>query len=119
MPLAPRVARAIDLAIGERLDGPIFIEPDGRRLDRHAAGRIVRRVAHRAGITKRVGPHTLRHAFIPPKHRLTIKEDSIGRANTQVSPQRSCWREHHLRHFPDVLGVTSMVSRILPLHRAL
>ncbi|MBA3604813.1 MAG: tyrosine-type recombinase/integrase [Acidimicrobiia bacterium] len=64
MPLAPRVARAVDLAIGERSDGPIFIEPDGRRVDRHAAGRIVRRIARRAGITKRVGPHTLRHAFI-------------------------------------------------------
>jgi site-specific recombinase XerD len=25
----------------------------------------VRRVARHAGITKRVGPHTLRHAFIP------------------------------------------------------
>jgi len=28
------------------------------------AGRIVRKVARRAGITKPVGPHTLRHAFI-------------------------------------------------------
>ena len=36
----------------------------GQRLDRHAAGRIVRRIARRAGIAKRVGPHTLRHAFI-------------------------------------------------------
>ena len=63
MPLAPRVARAVDLAIGERLEGPIFVEADGRRLGRHAAGRIVRRVARRAGI-QRVGPHTLRHAFI-------------------------------------------------------
>ena len=45
MPLAPRVARAIDLAVGERLDGPIFVEADGQRLDRHAAGRIVRRIA--------------------------------------------------------------------------
>ena len=43
MPLAPRVARAVDLAIGDRLDGPIFIEPERHRLDRHAAGRIVRR----------------------------------------------------------------------------
>jgi site-specific recombinase XerD len=59
-----RTARAIDLAIGERLDGPIFTGPDGQRLDRHAAGRIVRRVARRAGINKPVGPHTLRHAFI-------------------------------------------------------
>ncbi len=64
LPLAPRVARAIDLAVGERSEGPIFIEADGRRVDRHAAGRIVRRIARRAGISKRAGPHTLRHAFI-------------------------------------------------------
>jgi integrase/recombinase XerD len=57
-PLAPRTARAIDLAIGERAEGPIFLAPDGRRLDRHGAGRIIRRVARRAGIDKRVGPHT-------------------------------------------------------------
>ena len=56
--------RAIDLAVGERLEGPIFIDADGQRLDRHAAGRIVRRIARRAEIGKRVGPHTLRHAFI-------------------------------------------------------
>ena len=35
-----------------------------RRLDRHGAGRIVHRVARRAGISKAVSPHTLRHAFI-------------------------------------------------------
>jgi integrase/recombinase XerD len=64
IPLAPRTARAIDLAIGERCDGPIFLAPDGRRLDRHGAARIVRRVAGRAGISKPAGPHTLRHAFI-------------------------------------------------------
>jgi site-specific recombinase XerD len=64
IPLAPRTARAIDLAVGERSDGPIFLSEDGRRLDRHRAARIVRRAAHRAGIIKPVGPHTLRHAFI-------------------------------------------------------
>jgi integrase/recombinase XerD len=64
IPLAPRTARAIDLAIGERCEGPIFLALGGRRLDRHGAGRIVRRIARRAGITKPVGPHTLRHAFI-------------------------------------------------------
>src|ERR1022692_3206208 len=61
IPLAPRTARAIDLAIGERCEGPVFLAPGGGRLDRHGAGRIVRRVARRAGITKSVGPHTLRH----------------------------------------------------------
>jgi integrase/recombinase XerD len=64
IPLAPRTARAIDLAIGERMDGPIFLRPDGLRMDRHCASRIVRRVARRAGVDKLIGPHTLRHAFI-------------------------------------------------------
>ena len=63
IPLAPRTARAVDLAIGERTGGPVFLAGDGR-LDRHGAGRIVRRVARRAGITKQVTLHTLRHAFI-------------------------------------------------------
>jgi integrase/recombinase XerD len=37
IPLAPRTARAMDLVIGERCDGPLFLAPDGRRLDRHGA----------------------------------------------------------------------------------
>ncbi|MGH9118306.1 MAG: tyrosine-type recombinase/integrase [Acidimicrobiales bacterium] len=45
-------------------EGPIFLGANGERLDRHAAWRIVRRLARRAGITKPVGPHTLRHALI-------------------------------------------------------
>jgi integrase len=55
---------AADLAIGERIEGPIFQAADGRRMDRHGAARIVHRTARRAGIAKNVGPHTLRHAFI-------------------------------------------------------
>jgi integrase len=64
IPLAPRTARAIDLAIGERTSGPVFLAADGRRLDRHGAGRIVRKTARRARIGKSVTPHTLRHAVI-------------------------------------------------------
>jgi len=64
VPLAPRTARAIDRAIGERTGGPVFLAADGRRLDRHGAGPIVRKTARRAGIAKAVTQHTLRHAFI-------------------------------------------------------
>lgn len=64
VPLAPRTARTLDLCVSERVAGPIFVAHDGSRLDRHAAARVVRRLARKAGITKRVGPHTLRHAFI-------------------------------------------------------
>ena len=64
IPPAPRTARAIDLAVGERTEGPVFLAADGRRLDRHGAGRIVRRIARRTGTGKSVTPHTLRHALI-------------------------------------------------------
>jgi integrase/recombinase XerD len=50
--------------IGERIEGPIFLGRNGDRLDRHAAWRIVRRLACKAGINKPVGPHTLRQASI-------------------------------------------------------
>ncbi len=39
IPLAPRTARAIDLAIGERIEGPVFLDADGRRLDRHSSSK--------------------------------------------------------------------------------
>ena len=64
VPMAPRTARAMDLAIGERCEGAVFLDRSGNRLDRHAAGRIVRRLGRKAGIAKQIGPHTLRHAFI-------------------------------------------------------
>lgn len=49
--------------MSERTEGPLLARRDGSRLDRHAAGRIVRRLAKRAG-TKRISPHSLRHAAI-------------------------------------------------------
>jgi site-specific recombinase XerD len=64
IPLAPRTARAIDLAVGERLEGPLFVGQDGRPMTRDAAARVVRRLAKAAGISKRIGPHSLRHSFI-------------------------------------------------------
>jgi integrase/recombinase XerD len=64
IPLAPRTARALDLYIGERATGPIFLGAAGARMDRYAADRTVKRLARRAGITKRISPHSLRHSFI-------------------------------------------------------
>lgn len=63
MPLVPRTARAIARAVGERTSGPILLTVDGRRLSRHAAASIVRRIANRAGLPS-IHPHSLRHAFV-------------------------------------------------------
>ena len=64
VPLEPRAARAGNPAIGAPLVVRIFVNANAQRLDRHVSGRVVRRVARRASIDKRIGPHTLRHAFI-------------------------------------------------------
>jgi integrase/recombinase XerD len=49
IPLAPRTARVIDLAVGERCDGPIFVGPDGctDRPPHRRAGRAPHRPASR------------------------------------------------------------------------
>jgi site-specific recombinase XerD len=87
IPLAPRTARAIDLAIGERSEGPVFLSTDGRRLDRHGAGRMVRRVARRAGITKPVGPQTLRHAFITAALDAGVSLRDVQEAASHADPR--------------------------------
>jgi len=84
IPLAPRTARAIDLAIGEHTDGPVFLAADGRRLDRHGAGRIVRKTARRAGIAKAVTPHTLRHADPRTTMRYDRARGSLDRHATYI-----------------------------------
>ncbi len=47
----------------ERMREPLFTSRRGRRLDRMAAWRIMRKAALRAGLSGRVTPHTLRHSF--------------------------------------------------------
>ena len=63
IPLVPRTARTVDLAVGERCSGPILRRCDGQRLDRRTAHRWVRSIGKRAGIGP-VHPHMLRAAFI-------------------------------------------------------
>jgi len=63
IPLVPRTARTLDLAVGERTEGPILRRHDGSRLDTRTAYRWVRSVGNRAGLD-RIHPHMLRAAFI-------------------------------------------------------
>ena len=52
----PRLTRRRD-------SGHVFVNLRGQRLSRQALWTIVRRAATRAGITRRVSPHVLRHSF--------------------------------------------------------
>ena len=87
VPLAPRTARAIDLAIGERTEGPVFLAKDGRRLDRHGAGRVVRQIARRAGIANTVTPRTLRHAFITAALDAGVPLRDVQKAASHADPR--------------------------------
>ena len=53
LPLRPGLGpEPLDLAAGERLLGPLLLSQAGTRLNRHAASRIVTRLARAAGITE-------------------------------------------------------------------
>ena len=65
VPLPPAVGRAIDRAVDHRDCGPVLLNSHGRRMDRHAATRRLRRLAETAGIQiGRTHPHMLRHTFV-------------------------------------------------------
>ncbi len=65
-PLAPIVLHALELYVGERTNGPIFLNADGtERLSYSTSYALIRRLAKRAGIAgaARISPHSLRHSF--------------------------------------------------------
>jgi integrase-like protein len=126
IPLAPRTARAIGLAVGDRDGGPVFLAAGGRRLDRHGAARIVGRVTRRAGIAKNVTPYTLRHVFITaaPRRRGTAARrtgsrlprrpahhDAIRPGTHQPEPACDLHRRRvHRRSSPVAPATTSGIS---------
>jgi integrase/recombinase XerD len=60
-PLPPAVGRAKN----GRSTGPILLNSRGTRMDRHAATRRLRHLAHISGVRiSRAHPHMLRHTFV-------------------------------------------------------
>jgi site-specific recombinase XerD len=89
---SPRTARTLDLAIGERTEGPILLRHDGRRLDARTAYRWVRAVGKRAGLD-RTHPHTLRAAYI-----MAALDAGVPLRDVPKSPPpRRPANHHHLR----------------------
>jgi integrase len=87
VPLAPRTSRAIDLYLGERTSGPLFLSANGRRMDRCAADRMVKRLARQAGISKRVSPHSLRHSFITAALDAGVSLRDVQEAASHADPR--------------------------------
>ena len=100
IPLAPRTGRALDLYIGERASGPLFVGLNGERMDRYASDRTVKRLARRAGITKRISPHSLRHSFITAALDAGVPLRDVQEAASHADP-RTTMRYDRARHSPD------------------
>lgn len=98
IPLVPRTARTIDLAIGERTSGPILRRHDGSRLDRRTAHRWVRSIAKRAGIGA-VHPHMLRAAFIMCALEAGVPLREVQIAARHADPRTTTVYDHRRQSF--------------------
>ena len=129
VPLAPRTARAIDLAVGERCDGPIFVgsqrradRPSRRRSDRapyrppgrdrqaggtpHAPPRVHHRRARRGrSAARRAGGRQSRR---PPHHHALRPRPGIAR------PARHLHRRHVPRRRQPLTHLPALASEIAP-----
>lgn len=100
--LAPRTAAALHALLNGREDGPIFATRSGRRLDRHAAHKIVRRLAKRAGIAKTVSAHSCRHGFVTTALDAGVSlrdvQDAAGHADPRTTRRYDRGRDSLDRH---------------------
>jgi site-specific recombinase XerD len=98
IPLVPRTARTVDLAIGERQEGPILRRADGQRLDRRTAHRWVRSIAKRAGLGV-VHPHMLRSAFIMAALEAGVPLRDVQIAARHADPRTTVGYDHRRTNF--------------------
>ena len=85
VPLPPAVARAIDRAVDKRTAGPILHNIHGGRMDRHAATRRLKHLAHTAGIRMpRMHPHMLRHTFVT-----TMLDAGVSLRDVQIAARHA------------------------------
>ena len=85
VPMPPAVARAIDRATEGRLSGPVLRNRDGRRMDRHAATRRLKRLQQQAGVRiARMHPHMLRHTYVT-----TMLDAGVDLRDTQIAARHA------------------------------
>jgi len=92
--LTPGVVATLDAYLAVRSPpgpGPLFLTSRGRRVDRHAVFRLVRRLARNAGVAAwaRLSPHSLRHAFATTARDVGVPledvQDAMGHADPRTT----------------------------------
>ena len=98
IPLVPRTARTIDLAVGERCEGPILRRRDEQRLDRRTAHRWVPSTGKRGGLGA-VHPHMLRAAFIMAALDAGVPLRDVQIAARHADPRTTTIYDHRRQNF--------------------
>jgi site-specific recombinase XerD len=118
-PLAPIVLHPLEVYVGERTSGPIFLNADAtERLSYSTSYALIRRLAKRAGIAgaARISPHSLRHSFatellasgIP----LQDVQDAMGHADPRTT--RAYDRSRHNLDRPPTYTMATQLRRSAP-----
>lgn len=109
VPLNAFTIRAMDRIAEGRATGLVVTTRSGRHLSRRYAGKIITRLAHKAGIGHRISPHSLRHTFVTlsleagvPLHDV---QDSAGHKSPQTTMRYNRARHSLDRHATHALGV--------------
>ncbi len=88
-------------ANGNRKIKPLFIDSDGNRLSRLVVWQIIKRLATRAGISKQLSPHTLRHSFathlLENGADLRAVQELLGHANVVTTQLYTHVSKAHLK----------------------
>jgi len=103
VPIAASAVESVDdylLRFRKEGDGPLFITQKGHRIDRVTVWERVKFYAQRAGISKSISPHTLRHSFathlLENGADLRVIQEMLGHAHIATTDRYTHVSHKHL-----------------------
>lgn len=101
VPIAKVAVEAVDTYLNEhKTEGPLFVSRGGKRVDRVVVWQRIRYWAKKAGIEKRISPHTLRHSFathlLERGADLRVIQEMLGHADISTTDRYTHLSTKHL-----------------------
>jgi integrase/recombinase XerD len=103
IPIAESAVAAVDYYLTQfrtEGDGPLFLSRQGKRMDRIAVWERVKFYGKKAGIVKKISPHTLRHSFathlLENGADLRVIQEMLGHSNIATTDRYTHVSRKHL-----------------------
>jgi integrase/recombinase XerD len=105
VPIAEVAVKAVDDYLtrfrGEQEEEALFLNERGKRMDRQLVWKQIKFYAKKAGIDKRISPHTLRHSFathlLDNGADLRVIQEMLGHASIATTDRYTHVSQHHLK----------------------